>query len=79
MIDAIAQGIITCTGCLSLYLMASQSPRTRMWAAIVGLAGEPFWLTTAYINEQWGIVALAFVYAINWIRIAVKNWQAVTE
>lgn len=78
MIDIIAQSVITCTGCLSLYLMASLDPRTRMWAAIVGLAGEPFWLTTAYINGQWGIVALAVVYAVNWVRIAVVNWRAVT-
>ena len=76
MLDAIAQGIITCTGCLSLYLMASQAPRVRMWAAIVGLCGEPFWLLTAYINGQWGVVALAVVYAVNWVRIAVINYKA---
>lgn len=76
MLDAAAQTIITCTGCASLYLMASQQPRTRAWAGIIGLAGEPFWMLTAYLNGQWGIVALAVVYGVNWIRIVRSNWNA---
>jgi len=59
--------------------MASQEPRVRMWAAIIGLAGEPFWLLTAYLNEQWGIVALAFVYGLNWLRIGYLNYQEVVK
>lgn len=78
-LDAFAQTVITCTGCTSLYLLASQSPRVRMWGAIVGLIGEPFWLTTAWINEQAGIVLLAFVYGVNWTRIAFYNWKEVTR
>ncbi len=78
-LDTFAQIVITCTGCTSLYLLASQSPRVRMWGAIVGLIGEPFWLTTAYLNGQAGIVALAFVYGINWTRIAYCNWLEVVK
>jgi hypothetical protein len=59
--------------------MASQEPRVRMWAAIIGLAGEPFWLLTAYLNEQWGIVALAFVYGLNWLRIGYLNYKEVVK
>ena len=78
-IDVIAQTVITCTGCSCLWLMASQEPRVRMWAAIIGLAGEPFWLLTAYLNEQWGIVALAFVYGFNWLRIGYINYKEVVK
>lgn len=74
-IDIISQCIITCTGFFSLYLMASQNPKTRMYAGIVGLAGEPFWLATAIINHQWGVVLLCIVYGINWARIAYSNWK----
>lgn len=77
MLDFFAQAVITCTGCLSLYLIASQEPRTRAWAGIVGLAGEPFWMLTAYINGQWGIVALAVVYGVSWVRVVLKNWGSV--
>lgn len=72
-IDIIAQCVITVTGFTSLYLMASQAPRTRMYGGMVGLAGEPFWLLTAYLHEQWGVVALAIVYAVNWYRVVRKN------
>lgn len=73
MLDLIAQAVITCTGCFSLYLMASQDRRTRKLGGVIGLIGEPFWLTTALINDQWGVVLLCFVYGVNWARIVWCN------
>ena len=72
--DYFSQLVITVTGCSAMYLLASQDPRTRMYAGIIGFAGEPFWLATALINEQWGIVALVFVYGVNWARVAYSNY-----
>ena len=57
-IDYSCQAAVTCTGFFSLYLLASQDAKTRMYAGIVGMIGEPFWLTTAVINEQWGLVKI---------------------
>jgi len=74
-IDCFSQGIIICTGTISLYFMASQNPKTRMYAALIGLSGEPLWLTTAIINQQYGIMVLCFVYGINWARCAYLNWK----
>lgn len=75
-IDWVSQAIITCTGFCSLYLMASQEARVRMWGGIIGLSGEPFWLVTATINDQYGVMALCFVYGVNWARVAFSNWRA---
>jgi len=74
-IDYSSQAVITCTGFLSLYLIASQDAKMRMYAGIVGLIGEPFWFTTALINEQWGILPLAAVYGFNWARVVYCNAQ----
>lgn len=75
-IDYFCQAVITCTGVTSLYLMGGQTARIRMWGGIVGLIGEPFWLTTASINQQYGIMVLCVVYGIAWIRVVWKNWEA---
>ena len=73
-LDYTSQGIITCTGFLSLYLLASQEAKKRMYAGLVGLFGEPFWFFTAYVNGQYGVMLLVLVYGINWARIARSNY-----
>jgi len=74
-IDYSCQAAVTCTGFFSLYLLASQDARVRMYAGIVGMIGEPFWLTTAIINEQWGILPLVVVYGVNWVRVIHSNYH----
>tara|TARA_R110001632_G_scaffold223676_1_gene355635 strand:- start:314 stop:487 length:174 start_codon:yes stop_codon:yes gene_type:complete len=46
-----------------------------MYAGIVGMIGEPFWLATAVINEQWGILPLVVVYGVNWVRVIHSNYH----
>lgn len=75
-IDYACQAILVFTGCGSLYLMASQEAQHRMYGAVLGLAGEPFWFTTAYLNGQWGVAALACVYGASWFRVFYSNWRA---
>lgn len=79
MLDIFCQVVITICGFTSLYLLASQDPKIRMYAGIVGLIGEPFWLTTTLINGQYGIVVLCFVYGVNWIRVVYSNWKVINE
>ena len=74
-IDYSCQAAVTCTGFFSLYLLASQDARVRMYAGIVGMIGEPFWLATAVINEQWGILPLVVVYGVNWVRVIHSNYH----
>ena len=78
-LDYASQGIITFTGFTSLYLMASQDPRMRYYAGLVGLFGEPFWFFTAWVNNQYGVMLLVFVYGVNWTRLAYSNWKELPE
>lgn len=75
-ISFICQIMIPFTGLTAVYLIASQEPRTRMWAGIFGLAGEPFWLTSAWLANQWGIMILAFFYAYSYWRVFDINRKA---
>jgi len=74
--DQIAQIVVFFTGVSSLWCLASQDPKYRMWGGLIALIGEPFWFITTYTNKQWGIVILVFIYAANYLRIWYKNWQA---
>jgi hypothetical protein len=78
-LDWFSQFVITCTGFLSLYLMASQDPRTRFYAGCVGLFGEPFWFFTAFVNGQFGVMALVFVYGVNWVRLVYSNYKVMEK
>lgn len=76
MLDFIAQIAIIITGLASMYLIASQEAKTRMYAAILGMAGEPFWIITALIAEQWGVIILAVIHAATWARVFWKNYRS---
>lgn len=55
-------GILVCSGMTAL-LVGSTKTRTRQTGFIFGLCGQPFWFYTAFTNDQWAIVLLAFWYS----------------
>jgi len=58
---------------VAIYLSASSDPRWRMTAGIVGLCGEPFWIATAFMNQQWGIGIVAVFISFGWWRLYSKS------
>lgn len=75
--DYICQAILTFCGIGSLYFMASTDARKRLLAGCIGLFGEPFWFATAYINGQYGVMILVFIYGSGWIRVVWTNYKEV--
>lgn len=65
---AFEQLAIAVLGTLSVWLVNSPSLSARMWAPWLGLAAQPFWIAAAWRAEQWGVLALAFVYSAAWLR-----------
>lgn len=59
---------IAITGCVAIWLANDQRQPWRKWASVFGLVGQPFWFYSAFIAEQWGILALSFVYTAAWVR-----------
>ncbi len=72
-LDLICQFIIPLFGVTASFLVGSISARTRMYAGALGLAAEPAWIVTSYINQQWGIIVLAVFYAYTWWRVFNNN------
>jgi len=69
MLDIIAQAMIFVFGVASIVLVA----RKNKWGFVFGLMAQPFWFITSYVNEQWGVFIVSFVYSASWIY-GVYEW-----
>lgn len=67
--DIISQIGITIFGVTAIILVARKSK----WGFVFGCLSQPFWFITSYINHQWGVFFLNFIYAGTWIY-GVYNW-----
>lgn len=65
-------------GLIALALAQSQSAARRRYAPIFGLAAQPFWVASALVSEQWGILILTLLYSAIWLRWAWTQWVSRT-
>lgn len=68
-LDLIAQVGLFVFGVLAIVLVAQKNK----WGFVFGVIAQPFWFITAYVNEQWGVFALCFVYTGSWLY-GCYNW-----
>ena len=69
MIDIIAQIGIAIFGVTAIILVAKKNK----WGFVFGLLSQPFWYITSYMNKQWGVFFLSFVYTASWCY-GVYEW-----
>lgn len=62
----IAQIFIALLGVTAVCLTQQKNERLKKYACLFGLAAQPFWFYSAWTAQQWGILALCFVYAGAW-------------
>lgn len=58
--DLISQVAIVILGTSSIILLAKKNK----WGFVLGLAAQPFWYITAFVNQQWGVFLVSFVYTL---------------
>jgi nicotinamide riboside transporter PnuC len=68
-LDTIAQVGITVFGVGAVIMVA----RKNKWGFVLGLASEPFWVLTSYLNKQWGVFLLSVIYVGSW-AYGIYNW-----
>ena len=73
-LDIISQVMIPITGISAVWLSQSSDPAYRKYAPVLGLVGEPFWLSSAIIHSQWGIFVLGLFYTFAWGRGFWIQW-----
>lgn len=52
-----------------------QLARAHRWAPLVGLCGQPFWITFALQSSAWGLLALSLAYSAVYVRGAWVQWR----
>jgi len=65
---------IAFTGCIAIWFVNDKRQSYQKLASVFGLAGQPFWFYSAYVTEQWGILALTLVYTASWAKGFYNNW-----
>lgn len=73
MLDLISQIGIALFGVSAIYLVGLKS-RIKRWGFVCGLLGQPFWMYTTWVNEQWGIFGLTLVYGYSWYNGLKNHW-----
>lgn len=68
------QVFIAIFGVSAVFFSQSNKPRIQRWSCICGLCAQPFWLTTTWQHEQWGIFCLCFLYASAYLRGLWNFW-----
>lgn len=57
------QLFIALFGLTSIWMAMGNDPVLRMWAPIIGLAGQPFWAYFAWKSKAWGLGVLVVAYS----------------
>lgn len=60
---------------VALWMVGTPGPVAK-WGYLVGLAGQPFYLTASWRARQWGMFLAAFFVTGLWVRGAVNYFQA---
>lgn len=70
----IDQAIIAITGVVAIFLTQSQNRNWQRYACLIGLVGQPFWITATYQSEQWGMFILTLFYTLAWSKGIWTFW-----
>ena len=76
MTNALIQIGLAAFGLSAMWMATGRNPRTRKWAPIVGLCGQPFWLVFTYQTAAWGLMVLSLVYSAVYVRGVIVLWRA---
>lgn len=70
----IEQVTIALTGGIAIWLTQQSRGGWKRYACLFGMAGQPFWLFSAWQAGQWGILALSIFYTYAWAVGIRNNW-----
>lgn len=59
------QSIILILSASSIWLVTREED-WKKYGYPIGLASQPFWAYSSFVNEQWGIFALTLFYTYSW-------------
>ncbi len=72
----IDQVAIAICGVLAAWLNQDVRGAVRRWAAVLGLIAQPFWLYSAIVAHQWGVLIVCIGYTAAYVRGVRIGWSA---
>jgi hypothetical protein len=61
-------------GLAAMHFSMGTDPVLRMWAPIIGLAGQPFWAYFAWKTKAWGLAVLVVAYSAVYANGVLVLW-----
>jgi len=68
-LDLISQFGVSILGATAIVLVAKKNK----WGFVLGALSQPFWFITSFINEQWGVFIVSFIFAASWL-LGIYEW-----
>jgi hypothetical protein len=80
MTDALVQLGIASFGLTAIWWAMGNSPRLRRWAPVVGLVGQVFWFTFAWLSHRKGVdvrglLVLCMAYTAVYVNGIFVQWK----
>lgn len=72
--DVASQVCIALAGLIAVRLSQDLRANWRRWACIPGLLGQPGWLYSTWVAQQYGIFLVCILYTYIWGESFYKNW-----
>ena len=69
----IVQALILLFSCSAIWLVNQDKSYSR-WGNVLGALGQPLWLYTSFMEQQWGIFALSIFYLFCWLQGIYNNF-----
>lgn len=63
-------------GLTAIVFAMGNDPVLRMWAPLIGLAGQPFWAWFAWKTKAWGLAVLVAAYSAVYAWGVWVQWGA---
>ncbi len=70
-VDQIA---ILITGPSSIIMIGHEQPWRRL-GFLIGLAGQPFWIHSSWVGNDWGIFFFSVFMVYVWGQGLCRNWE----
>lgn len=70
----LSQLLITVFGLTSIAFAMGNNAELRMWAPLIGLAGQPFWGWFAWKTKAWGLGVLVVAYSAVYAWAVWVQW-----
>lgn len=72
--EIICQTVIIVAGAFAAWLSQDPKFKLRRWSSLAGLIAQPFWFYSTFVNEQWGMFAVSFIFTAAYVRGFYEGW-----